>query len=431
MQSFPAANLPPFGQLLRSDHMSVSGFTVPSDRRNVSKNIPVSRPALGSIEESAVVEVLRSGWIAQGPKVSDFEGKFAEYVNAAQAIAVSSCTTALHLALLAGGIGPGDEVLCPSLSFIATANAIVHTGAVPVFVDVDESTYNMDPNCIEPAITPRTKAIVAVHQIGLPAALDEINDVARRHRLLVIEDAACAIGAEYKSRRIGQPHTSMACFSFHPRKILTTGEGGMITTADPTLAARLRKLRQHAMTLSDVARHSSAKVMIESYEEVGYNYRMTDLQAAIGLSQLIRLDDMLARRRQLAQRYSERLSALPWLQVPVAPAHHLHNFQSYVIRLNSAAPIGRDEVHAALTRSRDLSRRGVMAIHREAPYHQGGIWETRLPVTNRVTDSTLILPLFHDLTEDDQDYVIECIQGIASQVARSKRISLGSLSQSV
>ena len=246
-------------------------------------------------EEKAVLEVLRSGWVSQGPRVAEFERQFARYVGAPYAVAVSSCTAALHLALLVSGVRPGDEVLCPSLSFIATANAIVHTGALPVFVDIDQTTYNIDPNCIENAITPRTRAILAVHQIGLPAPLAEISEIAARHGLLVIEDAACAIGAEYKGCRVGLPHTSMACFSFHPRKILTTGEGGMITTADEELANRLRRLRQHAMTVSDLARHSSEKVLTESYEEVGYNYRMTDLQAAVGMVQLRRLDEMIAR----------------------------------------------------------------------------------------------------------------------------------------
>lgn len=375
--------------------------------------IPVTRPAFGLSEEAAVVEVLRSGWVTQGPRVGEFEAKFAEYVNAPHAIAVSSCTTALHLALVAAGIGAGDEVLCPSLSFIATANAIIHAGAVPVFVDIDPFTYNMDPDSIEGAVTSRTKAILVVHQIGLPAALDEIGAIARRRGLIVIEDAACAIGAEYKGRRIGQPHSIMACFSFHPRKILTTGDGGMITTADPDLAIRLRRLRQHAMSVSDIARHSSARVTIESYDEVGYNYRMTDIQAAVGLSQLHRLDDMLARRRELAQRYTERLSSLGWLHTPIEPTLYKHNFQSYMLRLDAAAPVSRDQLMQELLDRGISTRRGIMAIHRERPYGDGH-WEARLPVTNRVTDTTLILPLFHDMIRDEQEYVINCITHVGT-----------------
>jgi dTDP-4-amino-4,6-dideoxygalactose transaminase len=379
----------------------------------VTKMIPVSRPSFTTAEEEAVVQVLRSGWVTQGPKVAEFERRFAEYVGADDAVAVSSCTTALHLALVAAGIKAGDQVLCPSLSFIATANAIVHAGATPVFVDIDESTYNMDPNCIESAVTGQTKAILIVHQIGLPAALDEINAIARRHGLLVIEDAACAMGAEYHGQRIGRPRSLMACFSFHPRKILTMGEGGMITTDDAALAARLRKLRQHAMTVSDVARHSSQKVVIESYDEIGFNYRMTDLQAAVGIVQLQRLDEMLSRRRMLAERYSAALSRLGWLTVPHEPAGYQHNFQSYMVRLKDGSPMGRDELMQELLDRGIASRRGVMPIHREAPYRSER-WDSRLPVSNLVADTSVILPLFHDMTEDEQDYVIDCIRRVGT-----------------
>jgi dTDP-4-amino-4,6-dideoxygalactose transaminase len=378
-----------------------------------AKTIPVARPSFGAAEEAAVVEVLRSGWVSQGPRVAEFERKFAEYVGAPHAVAVSSCTTALHLALLAAGLKPGDEVLCPSLSFIATANAIVYAGAVPVFVDIDESTYNMDPACIAAAITPRTKAILVVHQVGLPAALDEINEIGRRRGLLVIEDAACAIGSEYKGRRIGAPHTLMACFSFHPRKVLTTGEGGMITTADADVAARLRRLRQHAMSVSDVARHSSSRVITESYDEVGYNYRMTDLQAAVGLVQLERLDGMLARRRALAGRYTAELSSIPWLAPPLQPPGCLSNFQSYMARLDSDAPVTRDDLMQQLLDCGISSRRGVMAIHREFPYRSGA----HLPMTDQVTDTTIILPLFHEMTDEEQDYVIEQLTAKRSRVS--------------
>jgi dTDP-4-amino-4,6-dideoxygalactose transaminase len=306
-------------------------------------------------------------------------------------------------------VKPGDEVLCPSLSFIATANAIVYAGATPVFVDIDKSTYNIDPRCIESAITPRTKAILVVHQIGLPAALAEIGDIAKRHGLVVIEDAACAIGSEYRGQRIGSPYSSIACFSFHPRKILTTGEGGMITTADEEVASRIRRLRQHAMGISDLARHSSTSVLIESYEEVGFNYRMTDLQAAVGLVQLQRLDGMLARRRELALRYSSCLSSLSWLVLPEDSPECRHNFQSYMVRLRSDAPVTRDELMQGLLDRGVSSRRGIMAIHRESPYVDRR-WDSRLPVTNLVTDTTVVLPLYHDLATDEQAYIIECLK---------------------
>lgn len=381
------------------------------------KMIPVARPFLGREEEESVLAALRSGWVSQGPRVAEFESQFARYVGAQHAVAVSSCTAALHLALVAAGIKPGDEVLCPSLSFVATANAIVHAGAAPVFVDIDVSTYNIDPKRIEAAITPLTKAILVVHQIGLPAALAEISAIAERRGLLVIEDAACAIGSEYQGKRIGMPHASMACFSFHPRKVLTTGEGGMITTSDGDVATRLRKLRQHAMGVSDLARHSSTKVLIETYDEVGFNYRMTDLQAAVGLVQLQRLDGMLTRRRELAARYSAGLSSLPWLVIPHVPAESLHNYQSYMVRLRSDAPVSRDQLMQDLLDRNISTRRGIMAIHREAPYFSSK-WENGLPVTNMVTDTTLVLPLYHEMSDEEQDYVIDSVCTIGTEAAR-------------
>jgi dTDP-4-amino-4,6-dideoxygalactose transaminase len=297
------------------------------------------------------------------------------------------------------------------LSFIATANAIVYAGAKPVFVDIDPFTFDIDPERVESSITPLTRAILVVHQIGLPCALREISEIGERHGLIVIEDAACAIGAEYDGQRIGSPYSTAACFSFHPRKILTTGEGGMITTADSRTAARLRSLRQHAMTVSDLARHSATKVVLESYDEVGYNYRMTDLQAAIGLAQLQRLGQMLDRRRTLALRYSEQLSTIPWLILPVEPPECRHNFQSYMVRLRNDAPLSRDQLMQELLDRGVSSRRGIMAIHREKPYRDGNR-NAQLPCTDLVTDTAVILPLFFEMTDGEQDHVIDCIQEI-------------------
>lgn len=373
-----------------------------------TRSIPVACPHLGREEEAAVAEVLRSGWLTQGPRVAEFEARFAAYVGGKHAVAVSSCTAALHLALLSLGVRPRDEVICPSLSFIATANAIVHSGARPVFADIDPATYNLDPGRVEEAITPRTRAILTVHQVGLPSALDDLLEVAARHRLLLIEDAACAIGAEYRGQRIGAPHGAVACFSFHPRKVLTTGEGGMITAADGDLAARLRRLRQHAMSVSDTARHKARRIVAETYDEVGYNFRMSDLQAAVGLAQLERLDQMLARRQYLARRYCEKLQPLGWVIPPAEPEGCQHNYQSYMVRIAPGAPVGRDDLMQALLERGISTRRGVMAIHRERPY-QDARWEKLLPETGRAADETLILPLFHRLSDDDQDYVIECI----------------------
>lgn len=375
------------------------------------KMIPVARPFVGEEEEQAVLQVLRSGWLSQGQRVAEFERRFAEYVGTKHAVAVSSCTTGLHLALLAAGIGAGDEVLCPSLSFIATANSIRYVGATPIFVDVDPETFNLDPNRVEEAITSRTKAVLVVHQIGLPAALAEILDIAQRRNLLVIEDAACAIGSAYQERKIGLPHSFMACFSFHPRKILTTGEGGMVTTPDEQIAARLRRLRQHAMTTSDLARHQSKSIMTEGYDEVGFNYRMTDLQASIGLVQLGRLDGFLARRRALALRYSEELSRLGWLTPPCEPAGRRHNFQSYMVRVAPDAPVSRDALMQKLLERGISTRRGIMSIHREPPYCDAK-WSKTLGHSEAVTDQGMILPLFHQMTEQDQTHVIESILAI-------------------
>ncbi len=373
--------------------------------------IPVARPCLGEEEELGVLAVLRSGWITQGPRVAEFESHFAAYIGCEHAIAVSSCTTALQLALLAAGIGPGDEVICPSLSFIATANSVASLGAVPVFGDIDLSTYNLDPASVEPLLSPRTKAILVVHQVGLAAELRAFKALASKHGLTLIEDAACAIGAEYDGELIGKPIGDMACFSFHPRKIMTTGEGGMITTGDAKLAERLRRLRQHAMSLSDVARHNASQVAIETYDEVGFNYRMTDMQAAVGIAQLNRLSSLLERRRYLAQRYSEALAHLPWLLTPEVPSNCRHNYQSYMVRLIGDAASRRDSIMQELLEKQISTRRGIMAIHRELPYRSEQR-ERALPNTNLAAETGLILPLFHQMTEADQDYVIEALHEV-------------------
>ena len=374
--------------------------------------IPVARPFIGPEEEHAVVEVLRSGWVTQGPKVAQFEEAFSAYIGCRHSVAVSSCTTALQLALIASGVGADDEVICPSLSFIATANCVRHVGAKPVFCDIDLATYNLDPSGITRLITPRTKAILVVHQIGLPAEMNTILAIAKEYGLTVVEDAACAIGSEYEGGLIGRPLGTLSCFSFHPRKILTTGEGGMITTNDPKLADKLRKLRQHAMSLSDVVRHNAKQVTAETYDEVGYNFRMTDMQAAMGLVQLNRLPDFLRRRRYLAARYNEALNSLPWLEVPFVPSNCRHNYQSYMVRLLDASVEKRDAVMQLMLEKNVSTRRAIMAIHREAPYRSER-WEKSLPKTNLVTDTALILPLYHDMTEADQDFVIETLYSAA------------------
>jgi perosamine synthetase len=370
--------------------------------------IPVARPYIDEEEERGVLEVLRSGWVTQGPRVAEFENKFATYVGCDHAVAVSSCTTALQLALWIAGVGPGDEVICPSLSFIATANCISYNGATPLFADINLATYNIDPNEVEALISPRTKAILAVHQIGLPAEMNVLRLLADKYGITLIEDAACAIGSEYDGQLIGRPIGEMACFSFHPRKIMTTGEGGMITTNNERLADRLRRLRQHAMSLSDVARHSAKHIATETYDEIGFNYRMTDMQAAIGIAQLGRLNTLLERRRYLAQRYADALWQLPWIETPYVPHNCRHNYQSYMVRLTGAAASQRDAIMQWMLEKKVSTRRAVMAIHREIPYGDVA-WEERLPRTTLAADTGIILPLFHQLTETEQDYVIDSL----------------------
>jgi perosamine synthetase len=377
----------------------------------VAAFVPVARPYIGMEEELGVLEVLRSGWITQGPRVAEFEARFAAYVGCDDAIAVSSCTTALQLSLLACGIRPGDEVVCPSLSFIATANSIACLGATPVFADIDLDTYNIDPAHVDRLISRRTKAILVVHQIGLPANLTELRQLASRRNLVLIEDAACAIGAEYDGARIGKPIGECACFSFHPRKIITTGEGGMITTQNSELAERLRRLRQHAMSVSDVNRHSAKQIVMETYDEVGFNFRMTDMQAAIGIAQLQRLPDLLERRRFLAQRYSKALDEVSWLITPKVPANCRHNYQSYMVRLVDEIAEERDTIMQRLLERNISTRRAIMAIHRELPY-KSAQGDEILPRTSLASDSGIILPLYHQMTEETQDSVIEALWDI-------------------
>jgi dTDP-4-amino-4,6-dideoxygalactose transaminase len=335
--------------------------------------------------------------------VQAFEEAFAARVGAPQAVATTSCTTALQLALYASGVGPDDEVIVPSLSFIATANSVWHCGARAVFADIDPRTYNLDPTAAERAITPQTRAIMPVHQLGLPADMDPFLDLAERYGLTIIEDAACAIGATYKGRPIGSLGP-LACFSFHPRKVITTGEGGMIAVHDLEVAARLRRLRQHAMDLSDLARHAARDIVFESYPERGFNARMTDLQAALGLCQLEALDEILARRRRIAERYTAALAAIPGIQPPYDPPYAKRTWQSYCVRLDARAAIGRTELMRRLVADGIATRRGVMAIHDEGAYAAEPTGP--LPHTDTAASDTLMLPLFPDLTEEQQDYVI-------------------------
>jgi perosamine synthetase len=370
--------------------------------------IPITRPHLTGAEGAAVAAAIASGWVSQGPRVKEFEEAFAARVGAAAAVATTSCTTALALALHVSGVGPGDEVIVPSLSFIATANAVWNCGAQPVFADIDPRTYNLDATAAERAITSRTKAIMPVHQIGLPADMDAFSELGARHGIAIVEDAACAIGATYKGRPIGSLET-LACFSLHPRKVITTGEGGMITVQDPAVADRLRRLRAHGMDMSDLARHNATDVVIETYPERGFNFRMTDMQGALGLCQLQELDWILERRRELARRYTQALAGIPYIEAPYDPPYAQRTWQSYCVRIAPGAPIGRTELMRSLLQDGIATRRGVMAIHEEASYTEPATLGPRpdLGHTEAATRATLMLPLFPDLSEEQQDYIIE------------------------
>ena len=387
-----------------------------------SQVVPVARPVIGDREMRAIQRPLMSGWLTQGPEVAAFESEFAAHVGAPHACAVSNCTTALHLALRALGISAGDEVITVSHSFIASANAIRYCGAVPVFVDVEADTYNIDASRIEAVITNRSRAILAVHQLGMPCDLAEILKVAKRHGLPVIEDAACAAGSEILWHGcwepIGRPHGDIACFSFHPRKVMTTGDGGMLTTAVPEWDRQFRLWRQHSMTVPDTARHQSRAVVFEQYSEIGFNYRLTDLQAAVGREQLGRLTDMVAERRRLAKQYDAVLVGIEGLHLPREPIWARSNWQSYCVRL----PEGRDQLQVmqSMLDAGISTRRGVMCAHRE-PAYETEPWRCAGPsgpVDGRagpcaalaqgetVTARGLILPLYVGMTQEEQSRVV-------------------------
>jgi dTDP-4-amino-4,6-dideoxygalactose transaminase len=372
--------------------------------------IPITKPLLDAAEGDAARDVVLSGWIAQGHQVEAFEREFAAAVGAAHACAVSSCTAALELALRAVGVSPGDEVITVSCSFIAAANCIRACGGEPVFVDVELDTFNLDPEHLEAAITPRTRAILCVHQMGMPCDLTRILATARAHDLPVVEDAACAAGSEIlldgRWERIGRPHGDIACFSFHPRKVITTGEGGMLTTANPDWDRLFRLWRQHGMDIASSVRHNASTVAFESYPVAGFNHRMTDMQAAIGRKQLARLADITARRRQLADDYRRLFGSSEPVRVPAERPWARSNWQSYCVRLPDRVA-QRDVMQALLDRGVS-SRRGIMCAHREPPYADNS--HRPLPQSEAAQDRCILLPLYPQLTGDEQRQVITAMR---------------------
>ena len=373
-------------------------------------DVVMARPWFGEAEASAVEEVIRSGWVSQGPRVVDFERAVAEVTGARHAIAVSNCTTALHLGMVVSGVGPGDEVIVPSLSFVASANAIRYVGATPVFAEVDPASHNVTAESVGEVMTERTRAVIVVHQCGVPADLAPLRALCDSRHAFLVEDAACAIGSTYGGAPIGGD-SEFAAFSFHPRKVLVTGEGGMITTSDDALAGRLRRLRQHGMSASSFDRHGSAEVVVESYLEMGFNFRMTDMQAALGVVQAAKLPTMLERRREQGRLYRELLSSVPGLEVVGDPSYGEGNFQSFWVVLPDDFPVSRDVLLKMMLNAGIHARHGVTASHLEPAF--ADLAHTHLPVTERIARQSVLLPIHHQMTEQDQRRVVDVVGAAA------------------
>jgi perosamine synthetase len=386
----------------------------------MNPTIPIARTSLTDAEIESVLEPLRSGWLVQGPKVREFEQAWCEFTGAKHSIAVTSCTTALHLSLVALGLGPGDEAIVPAFTWIATANVVEHRGAKVVFCDIDLRTFNLNVQQLERSITPRTKAILPVHLFGLAADLDPIHDVAQRHDLRVVEDAACGFGARYGGRHVGT-FGDTGCFSFHPRKAITTGEGGMITTEDDALAEKLRQLRDHGAAISDLQRHLGPRpYLLADHPWAGYNQRMTDLQAALGAAQMKRAAEIVTERRRLATVYDEAFQGLDWLQTPITLDGRQHSYQSYPC-LYQPEPITPDSVTRINQRRNAwmdwLQQQGIStrpathAVHMLAYYREKyGHQPADFPNAWAANDCSISLPLFHGMTEEEQDFVIDAVR---------------------
>jgi dTDP-4-amino-4,6-dideoxygalactose transaminase len=373
--------------------------------------IPLAKPWIDEEEIKAVAEVLRSGWIIQGPKVKEFEERFAEYQRTKYAVACNSCTAALHISLAAIGIKPGDEVIVPAFSFIASANAVLYQGAKPVFVDIDPSTYNIDPEKIEENITKKTRAIIPVHLFGQPADMGPVLEIAESHDLYVIEDAACAHGAEYHKKRVGGL-ADAGCFSFHPRKPITTGEGGMITTNDEEIARKARAIRSHGMSLETWERTEDMKLNLPSFSILGYNYRMTDISAAIGLIQMKRIDDAIERRIKVAERFNEAITKIDGIKPPKVIEDVRHVYQSYVCKVDLNKH-SRDDIILGLSKRGIAAQIGTQAIHLEPLYRQYGYKKGDFPSCEDAFFTTLSLPIFAEITDEQINQVINALADIS------------------
>jgi|SRR5580693_13662 perosamine synthetase len=372
--------------------------------------IPIAKPYLTKKEAKAAYDTILTGWITQGPRVAEFEQKFAAYTNAKYAVAVSNCTTALHLAMIVSDIVQGDEVICPSMSYIATANAIKYVGATPVFAEINPANYNLDIFDVAKKINIKTKAILLVHQIGMPADINAFKELASKHNLKLIEDAACAAGSSYKGSKIGS-HSDLVCFSFHPRKVISTGDGGMITTNNEDYYERLKRLRQHGMSVNDRTRHESSKIIFEDHLEVGYNYRLTDIQASVGIQQLEKIDWIVGKRRKIAMKYHKAFKHIPFLQLPLEKKGYYSNYQSYSIYLKDDCPVSRNDIMQKMLDAGISTRRGIMTTHRETAYKDecAGL---SLPVSEKACDRSIILPLYVPMQNEDIEKVIFTLKSI-------------------
>jgi dTDP-4-amino-4,6-dideoxygalactose transaminase len=367
--------------------------------------IPVAKPYVDKTDAQNAYDTIMSGWVTQGPRVQEFEEKFAQYVGSKYAVALSNCTTALHLAMIIAGVGEDDEVICPSMSYVATANSIRYTGAKVIFAEVNPVTYNIDVEDVRKKITSKTKAVLIVHQIGMPADIDVFKALCSEKNLILIEDAACAAGSVYKGNKIGS-HSDLVCFSFHPRKVITTGDGGMITTGNEAYRDRIKLLRQHAMSVNDRVRHESTKIIFEDHVELGYNYRMTDIQAAVGIKQLEKLDFIIAERRKIALQYHEAFKNISTIRLPLETEGYLSNYQSYSIYLKPECKISRNDLMQAMLDKGISTRRGIMTSHRETAYaeYSKGV---SLPASEDASDRSIILPLYYPMEQKDLQYVID------------------------
>lgn len=371
--------------------------------------IAIAKPYLTADEAQNAYDTILSGWVTQGPKVAEFEERFAAYTGAKYAVALSNCTTALHLAMIVAGIKEGDEVICPSMSYVATANCIKYVNATPVFAEVNEF-YNLDIKDVEKRITSKTKAILLVHQIGMPADIDAFVSICKKHNLHLIEDAACAAGSAYHGKKIGSSG-NLTCFSFHPRKVITTGDGGMITTDNEDYYKRIKLLRQHAMSVNDRERHAANKIIFEDHLEVGYNYRMTDIQAAVGIKQLEKLDFIIEERRKIANRYNDAFKDITVIRTPEEKEGYFTNYQSYVIYIKKGSSATRNQFMEKMLEKGISTRRGIMTSHRESAY-KNECKGLSLPLSEDYSDNSVVLPLYYPMKNEDIETVIANVKEI-------------------